>query len=236
MVCGLMNSFRASMAGITHTGAQHFASMLRSGLLSLQKDTGLVIGYGKGHEASFLSRCLGITVCGIDLHPPVDMYREYFVPILADALHIPFPSNRFGFVFCYHVLEHLSDPGAGLAEIYRVLRPGGCLYIGTPNRHRVVGYIGSYGTTLRQKVVWNLKDYVDRLRGKFSNDVGAHAGFSQQELQKLLAEHFADIHWLTKEYLWFKYSGKMPAPILRALLADPMLKYIAPAIYALCRK
>nr|WP_299026750.1 methyltransferase domain-containing protein [uncultured Thermanaerothrix sp.] len=226
------------MSGFTHSGVYNFVSILKAPnrYASWELGRGLVVGYGEGHEASFLSQQLGVAVVGVDLRPPADAYGKHFRPILADALHIPFPSGSFDFVFSYHTLEHLSDPEAGLSEMHRVLRPGGLLYIGTPNRHRIIGYVGSYGASLQQKIAWNLKDYVDRLRGKFRNELGAHAGFSRRELQELLAAHFSDVQWLTKDYLWFKYSAKIPGFILRAFLLDPVLDFLAPALYALCRK
>ena len=49
----------------------------------------------------------------------------------ADLLHTPFPDNSFDIVFCVGVLHHLSDPKAGLEELWRVLKPGGkiCLWV-----------------------------------------------------------------------------------------------------------
>jgi SAM-dependent methyltransferase len=40
------------------------------------------------------------------------------------------------FVICSHVLEHLADPLGLLADMYRVLRPGGLALILLPDRHR----------------------------------------------------------------------------------------------------
>jgi SAM-dependent methyltransferase len=42
-------------------------------------------------------------------------------------------SARFDAVTLSHVLEHLHDPVAALREIDRILKPGGTLYIATPN-------------------------------------------------------------------------------------------------------
>lgn len=40
---------------------------------------------------------------------------------------LPFANDSFDAVFCYDVFEHLQDPERTLAEIYRVLKPGGLL-------------------------------------------------------------------------------------------------------------
>jgi len=44
---------------------------------------------------------------------------------LADLFHLPFPDGAFDAVFVCFVIEHLAEPGAALAELQRVLRPGG---------------------------------------------------------------------------------------------------------------
>ena len=43
-----------------------------------------------------------------------------------------FPSARFDYVRANHSLEHVADPAAVLREMWRVLRPGGTLFIGVP--------------------------------------------------------------------------------------------------------
>ncbi|MDY6913838.1 MAG: methyltransferase domain-containing protein [Planctomycetota bacterium] len=46
---------------------------------------------------------------------------------------LPFPENHFDAVFLIDVVEHFFDPVPPLAEIHRVMRPGGRLLIDTPN-------------------------------------------------------------------------------------------------------
>lgn len=45
--------------------------------------------------------------------------------VTADIVHLPFEDNAFDGVTCGYVLEHLADPRPGLAELARVMKPGG---------------------------------------------------------------------------------------------------------------
>src|SRR5499433_3489208 len=48
---------------------------------------------------------------------------------VADARELPFADRSFDMVMSAHMLEHLPEPGEGLREIARVLRPQGLLLI-----------------------------------------------------------------------------------------------------------
>jgi len=52
----------------------------------------------------------------------------------AAAEDLPFPDGAFDVVYCYSTLEHVADARRALAEMARVLRPGGALYLHTPGR------------------------------------------------------------------------------------------------------
>ncbi len=45
--------------------------------------------------------------------------------VTADIVRLPFHDNTFDGVTCGYVLEHLADPRPGLAELARVMKPGG---------------------------------------------------------------------------------------------------------------
>ncbi|HWB74517.1 MAG TPA: class I SAM-dependent methyltransferase [Nannocystaceae bacterium] len=64
-------------------------------------------------------------------HPSWEM-REW-----ADATSLPLPSGAFDLVTASHVLEHLDDDHAALAELVRITRPGGHVLIILPANERL---------------------------------------------------------------------------------------------------
>lgn len=46
---------------------------------------------------------------------------------------LPFPDASFDWIVCHTVIEHVNDVDACIAEMARVLRPGGCLHLDAPN-------------------------------------------------------------------------------------------------------
>lgn len=54
--------------------------------------------------------------------------------VQGDCTRLPFPDRRFDLVFARALLHHLPEPEAGLAEIRRVLRPGGQAVFADTNR------------------------------------------------------------------------------------------------------
>jgi len=52
--------------------------------------------------------------------------------MVGDALRLPFPDAAFDRVICAEVLEHVPDDRTAMAEIARVLRPGGTAAVTVP--------------------------------------------------------------------------------------------------------
>ncbi len=74
-----------------------------------------------------------------------DIYVSPQVQLIADAHAIPFATEAFDAVIVQAVLEHVLDPGQVVAEIWRVLRPGGLVYAETPFLQHV--HEGAYDFT-----------------------------------------------------------------------------------------
>ncbi|MEJ5252712.1 MAG: class I SAM-dependent methyltransferase [Chthonomonadetes bacterium] len=227
------------MAPLPLTAAEHFGRWVQENDPSVQEKVVLVAGCGDGKEARYIHQRTQATVIGFDLRekPPAGWeWEDGLYYLRADVTRLPFRGESFDYVFYHHVIEHVSNPMASLHEIYRVLKPGGYLYIGTPNRHRAVGYVGAAGVTWKQKLLWNWADLKARLQGRFRNELGAHAGFTRRELETMLGERFGQITWLTADYLRFKYGARLPRWFMGLLCRDGVLEFAAPALYALCKK
>ena len=54
--------------------------------------------------------------------------------VAGDAGQLPFPTGSFDIVLSSECIEHTEEPERALAEMLRVLRPGGVLVVTCPNR------------------------------------------------------------------------------------------------------
>jgi SAM-dependent methyltransferase len=66
-----------------------------------------------------------------------DVYASDNVQFLADGHQVPLKDGSVDGVWIQAVLEHVLDPQTVVAEIRRVLRPGGLVYAGTPFMQQV---------------------------------------------------------------------------------------------------
>lgn len=91
-------------------------------------------------------------------YPQAKFYVGHVPPLAA------FSDNSFDYVVCFQVIEHVQDDQALLAELARILRPGGTLLLSTPNRLRSL-----------TRNPWHVREYTAR------------------ELEQLLARHFSSV-------------------------------------------
>ncbi len=195
----------------------------------------LVVGCGSGFEAAILAQELQAEVVGIDLDSEFDPLAATKAELRrGDATRMEFADGVFDFVYSYHALEHIPDYRKALDEMKRVLSDEGSYCIGTPNRSRLVGYLGSKDATLAQKFSWNLIDWKARVKGKFRNECGAHAGYTSDELRLELARVFSRVDEITLAYyreVYKRHAGKV-----EFLERSGLGKLLFPAVYFLGKK
>ncbi|KKM08854.1 hypothetical protein SY88_22405 [Clostridiales bacterium PH28_bin88] len=97
-------------------------------------------GCGAGYGAAFLAANGARAVVGIDISPEAIAYaRENFqaanlVFQVGDCCNLRFPDHEFDGVVAMEIIEHLDRYPQFLAEVKRVLKPGGFLLVSTPNK------------------------------------------------------------------------------------------------------
>ncbi len=67
---------------------------------------------------------------GLDMHiDRVLLALEHGPVFVASGLEIPAADDSFDVIYVQHVLHHIGDVEVALAEVHRVLRPGGFLFL-----------------------------------------------------------------------------------------------------------
>jgi SAM-dependent methyltransferase len=102
-------------------------------LLELDPDQRcLDVGCGVGEDARSIAELCGARVVGVDVN--ARMARESrsrsarhdgLTFLVAEAGRLPFAGSSFDAVWVKRTLMHLADPGGAIAEMARVVRPGG---------------------------------------------------------------------------------------------------------------
>jgi ubiquinone/menaquinone biosynthesis C-methylase UbiE len=104
--------------------------------------------------------------------------RNPKVPIVQEsAYELSYKDNSLDVVFLLEVLEHLDYPDKALAEIHRVLRPGGVLILGVP-----------------REFLWCTLNFA---RGKYWKSLGNTPGhlnhWSTYTLKRFIGKHFGPV-------------------------------------------
>lgn len=101
----------------------------------------LDVGCGKmPYKAYILANSRVEDYVGLDIETAIEYDKAIRPDITWNGQTMPFANASFDCVMATEVLEHCPEPGRVLAEIYRVLKPGGCFFFTVPfiwNLHEV---------------------------------------------------------------------------------------------------
>jgi len=107
--------------------------IIAKAITGLAPSTALDIGAGAGGNTRVLEAA-GWHATALEFSDAgVQLARERGLDVVqGDARDIPFPDDHFGLVVAYDVLEHIEEDDKVVAEIARVVRPGGRVLIAVP--------------------------------------------------------------------------------------------------------
>ena len=109
----------------------------------------------------------------------------------ADALNLPFPDGDFDRVVASEVLEHIPDDDGAIAELVRVLRPGGTIAVTVPR-------------WLPEKVCWALSDAYHEVEGGHVRIYRGSELVAKLERAGLRLTGRDHVHGLHSPYWWLK--------------------------------
>ena len=200
----------------------------------------LDVGCGGGDFLSVLHAATSLKCSGADPHPGyLDALQLRCPGLPVHQLRVNgelcFGEAEFDSVSLLDVLEHVLDEGRMLAEIHRVLAPGGLLVLTVPRRHffsfldpdnvkfrfprfhRLI-YTARFGRRVYSE---RFVDISNDLRGDMSVGKDEHTNYRRSELIALLREHGfepATVEGANLFWRWFQVPALLAGGRLRALL------------------
>jgi ubiquinone/menaquinone biosynthesis C-methylase UbiE len=174
----LVEEFNAS------TGATERRARILQALALKSGDRVLDVGSGPGHQAFEMSAVVGNTgrIDGVDpAESAVEIARRRCSALgnvsfqLGEVSHLPFDDATFNAVMSSQVFEYLDDVAGGLAEMFRVLKPGGRVLIHDTDWGALLWHSSDPDRMARMMASWDrhLADpHLPQTLGRKLSDVG----------------------------------------------------------------
>lgn len=166
----------------------------------------LDVGCSAGYVLA-AARGLGLEPIGVDISTfAVELCREKgFRAELGSLSKLPLPDESVDIVTLKHTLEHVPDPMEGLAELRRVLRPGGALLIVVPDADKwKIALMPRLGRDLRPElrgwqhhVYFSAKTLALALQSAGFEVAHRHKAVLRPNAPKLLEWPRYAAHWVT---------------------------------------
>ncbi len=182
--------------------------------------TVLDLGCGSGALGQHLFETRGCVMDGVTLsEAEADHARPHYRHVVVDNLETcdllaTFPDQRYDFIVCADVLEHLSRPEHVLAACRQLLAPQGRLLISVPN----AGYSGLVAELLDGEFLYREEGLLDRTHLRF---------FTRRSLARFLGEQrwaIDSIDTIARELPESEFDAafdRLPPSVSRHLLGAP---------------
>jgi ubiquinone/menaquinone biosynthesis C-methylase UbiE len=158
----------------------------------------LDLGCGTGHQMAEL-RGRGFEVTGVDgsaemldharaNNPDAEIHQ-------ADVSHLPLADGNFDYILCIEVLRYLKTPERCIAEMARVLRPGGVALATATPRFNLNGYalVNRVALALPQRKLTRLKQHFVTAHGIETMFEGA--GFADAQAHGV---YIGPVNWIER--------------------------------------
>jgi SAM-dependent methyltransferase len=207
----------------------------------------LDLGCGRGEFLAGLQATAPLECAGADPHAGYVAAARLACPGVP-VHHIPvdgalcFADGEFDSVSLLDVLEHAPDEGRLLAEVWRVLAPGGIIVVTVPRRHAFsfldpdnakfrfprfhrLMYVSRFGRNVYKE---RFEDLSNGLRGDISVSRKEHTNYRRPELFALLRGHGfqpvtvggANLFWRWLQIPALVTAGRVRALLERAIYLD----------------
>jgi ubiquinone/menaquinone biosynthesis C-methylase UbiE len=218
----------------------------------------LDLGCGEGRHVIAACALDGVDAVGLDLSlDDLATARErmaefradspedapLFALLAGDALRLPFSDASFDAVICSEVLEHIPDYRAAIAEIHRVLKPGGRFCASVPRAwcericwalsrdyHQVAG--GHLRIFDAQKLCTDIE--TQGFDAYFQH--GAHALHTIYWWLQCLLWNSRERSWLIRQYHRFLVWDMMDRPALTRALERLLNPFLGKSVVMYFRK
>lgn len=155
----------------------------------------LVDGAGVGMYSRHLEAA-GAQVVSIDIDLPsmIEAHKHTRYCLVAAGEHLPFPSSTFDTILSHEVLEHVQDDAATVAEIARVLKPGGRAILFVPNRRY---FFETHGHYWKGRYHFGNTPLINYLPDRWRNQLAPHVrAYRPRDLRRLIAPlPLQIVHW-----------------------------------------
>lgn len=182
----------------------------------------LEVGFGAGTDFIQWLRA-GAIASGIDLTPEAlenltCRIKAYQLPapekiLLGDAEQLPFESNTFDLGYSFGVLHHSPDTEKAIAELVRVVRPGGNIKIMLYNRHSIYVFNQWVKFALLQGKPWQSLGSIlwQHIESKGTK------GYTRPELRQMLSKFPLEKTRVHTEITSADYLSAAAMPLLNAI-------------------
>jgi len=181
-------SSRAALRGepsyVWRAGQERRLNMIRSYAGERLQGTILENGCGVGEYLQRLDADAKLAVgLDVDLERVIETHQKKLVALLAVGEALPYAAGTFDLVISNEVIEHVDNDRQAVAEIVRVLKPGGRLMLFCPNR----GYpFETHGIYRKGEYHFGNKLFVNYLPDRWRNKLAPHVRvYRTRDLKRL---------------------------------------------------